>query len=555
MSKDLSLLYKDGKARSTDSSLGKTPALIPPIKKDVPFNADSIAYLDYEMPPEQLMDLLPTPDAVEMVEGLGEDFQTAGPSVAFWDYSGEVKILGDEELVVLANASGLHRNPQLLVDAVLDVREKIGPTKLLGLLGIATPQNLPFLAYLGGDVFDTGLVQMLSINKVAFEGMVASEWKGDPLEANVRSLESTVLHTRNLIEGGRLREVVEGSTSFSVKVKQGLHHCDTRKWESFSREWSTEVRPFNATGDATLERPDIKHYLKRLNENYVPPEDKVLLLLPCSAGKPYSNSSSHRRMIKALWETGRRNRIHEVILTSPVGVVPRELETLHPAASYDIAVTGRWTEMEKGLIIENIQKLVKRNKYAHVISHLPSDLSFVADHIDIDVETVENHPLEPASISNLKKAVVKLTDDLPDGPKEEKTRLKGLTSYQFGKDHAKLWDGAEVKSIRGTPALFQDGYQSGILSPEKGNFVLTLKGGEKLADSDKMTVQIDDFLPKGDVFAVGVLDATRDIRIGDEVLVKHGEELRAVGVAQLTPWEMKAMRSGSAVKIRHSIDG
>ena len=34
--------------------------------------------------------------------------------------------------------------------------------------------------------------------------------------------------------------------------------------------------------------------------------------------------------------------VHQVIVTAPLGLVPRELEEIWPAANYDIPVTGEW---------------------------------------------------------------------------------------------------------------------------------------------------------------------------------------------------------------------
>ena len=40
-----------------------------------------------------------------------------------------------------------------------------------------------------------------------------------------------------------------------------------------------------------------------------------------------------------------RSSLHELIVTSPVGLVPRELENSYPASSYDIPVIGIWYEV------------------------------------------------------------------------------------------------------------------------------------------------------------------------------------------------------------------
>ena len=64
-------------------------------------------------------------------------------------------------------------------------------------------------------------------------------------------------------------------------------------------------------------------------------------------------------------------------------------------------------------------------------------------------------------------------------------------------------------------------------------------------------VEIDNFFPKGTVFAVGVKDADNRIRTGDEVVVFHGTELRGVGVAKMGAAEMVESNTGHAIKIRH----
>ena len=82
----------------------------------------------------------------------------------------------------------------------------------------------------------------------------------------------------------------------------------------------------------------------RVRDEYLPPlhQREVLVLLPCSAKKPYRLSQSHYRFRRAIKDL----RIHEVMVTAPLGLVPRELEDLWPAANYDIPVTGNWDSDE-----------------------------------------------------------------------------------------------------------------------------------------------------------------------------------------------------------------
>ena len=61
----------------------------------------------------------------------------------------------------------------------------------------------------------------------------------------------------------------------------------------------------------------------------------------------------------------------------------------------------------------------------------------------------------------------------------------------------------------------------------------------------------NDFKPKGSILAPGVLDADRNIRIGDEVLIFRKKKLIGVGVAVMNGFDMKSLNFGESVKIRH----
>ncbi|MDL5502353.1 MAG: DUF5591 domain-containing protein, partial [Candidatus Methanoperedens sp.] len=89
-------------------------------------------------------------------------------------------------------------------------------------------------------------------------------------------------------------------------------------------------------------------FAQRVVERYAAPDLDTLVLLPCSAKKPYSISLSHQKFINALGKY--RKFVHEVIITSPMGVVPRELELMYPAAHYDTPVTGHWDLEERAWV-------------------------------------------------------------------------------------------------------------------------------------------------------------------------------------------------------------
>src|SRR5207237_3730826 len=113
---------------------------------------------------------------------------------------------------------------------------------------------------------------------------------------------------------------------------------------------------------------------RRMRERYAkPPSTSVLLLLPCSARKPYSTSRSHRRFRDAVLASANPAAVHEVIVTSPLGLIPRELERFYPAGAYDIPVTGDWSRDEAAVVADDLATFVESNRYESVVAHLGAD--------------------------------------------------------------------------------------------------------------------------------------------------------------------------------------
>ena len=84
--------------------------------------------------------------------------------------------------------------------------------------------------------------------------------------------------------------------------------------------------------------------------------------------------------------------IHEVILTSPLGIVPRELELIYPAAQYDIDVSGQWSNDEQTMIQQLLQYYLKQWKYDTCIVHVPPSIQeFIIPLLKNPIITC-NHP-------------------------------------------------------------------------------------------------------------------------------------------------------------------
>ena len=459
------------------------------------------------------------------------------------------------EVLLLSNAYDLRGNARALVDAVIKLRESVGYNVVLGFLGIAEPSTLALLAYMGVDLFDDSLCKVLGSRGVRTipEGLIESA--GDVTESNVNDLMIECAKVSDFIRGGRLRELVDQRVSSSPISVAALRVFDRVGYDYQEEAINNAGSRFSCNTTQSLRRPDVLRYRKTFMERYVkPPHKKVLLLLPCSAKKPYHTSKTHKRFSFSIHASNFDTVVHEVIVTSPLGVVPRELDCFYPANSYDIPVTGEWKCQEKEFIREMVSHLMDQG-YEKVISHLGEDTELIAGLRDDIVETVVGDSVSPASLTNLENALRDATVGMKVGDyaEDRKETIRSVLSFQFGKDIAdKIMDENTFGTGRFPYWKIQrNKVQLAMMSEERGAFSLTVDGGKVVAESGRNIVNMMDFELKGNLFAVGVIDADPGIRIGDEAVVMKNGEVVAVGVAVMSGKEMTQLKRGIAVKIRH----
>jgi len=474
---------------------------------------------------------------------------------------------GTAEILLFDHGPEFLLGARMFVRFLVDTRKAAGPTKLLWLPGVAAPSNLAVLVYCGIDIVDSarmrwdgarggfhtidGLLQFQEVDP----GLCDCDGcaRRDPTLHNETSLQGEMRVVRQAIRRGTLRELAERralTDPWSIAV---LRHLDLREsafQETFFPSSDGPVRAYTA---AALTRPDVVRFRHRLVERYAKPASpQVAVLLPCSARKPYSSSRSHRRFREAIRRSPRASAVHEIIVTSPFGVVPRELEVVHPIRSYDVPVTGDWSRDEGAIVVEALASFLARNQYDAVIANVGPEAPFIAEAAPQARFTAEAKPLSASSLAHLAAAVADATQSIEAPPWEVRRRedLAALASFQFGPPGRDLLEGAKLRGRPDAVRIVRGGHQVGTLTA-RGSISLTLAGAELLASHGVYSVEIEDFHPRGSVFAVGVTHATADIRIGDEVCIVHGGEVRAVGTARM-PWrEMVDAERGEAVRVRH----
>lgn len=464
----------------------------------------------------------------------------------------------DVEAVVVPNAFELRRDPRRIVDTVIRLRRAAGHGRLLMLSGLAEPSTLAILAYMGVDVFDTALADASGASGIRLipEGEIATG--EDETGPNTIELLTELDKVRTFIGCDRLRELVDQRAPSSASSVALLRIYDDAGYEYAEESCSRTGCRFSCNTTQALRRPDVKSYRERIAGYRKPEHKRVLLLLPCSAKKPYHISKSHKAFSSAIHTAQHDTLVHEVIVTSPLGIVPRELDFMYPANSYDIPVTGEWKCEEKRFIRELVSKLVAQG-YDKVICHLGEDYELVEGICDME-QTVVGDPTSPASIENLDKALRAATKGMEpvDYMIDRNAAFRSIVEFQMGKEAADLLMGGNTYAIGKFPywkLIREDDkrnkVQLGMTTPERGMMSLTMDGARILADHGINIVEILDFEMKGNLFAVGVVKADPGIHIGDEAIAVCNGEVRGVGVAMMCGREMTETKRGIAVKMRH----
>ena len=146
---------------------------------------------------------------------------------------------------------------------------------------------------------------------------------------------------------------------------------------------------------------------------------------PARRGSP-TPSPAATRSSRARSATGRTSSI----VTSPLGIVPRECRLCYPAAHYDVPVTGYWDAEEVAVIAGSLAAYLERHGFSRVIAHLEGGALRVAEvaagqvGCEIEPTVVEGRPTSDASLALLDAAL--------DGSRRQREDpLRGLALYQF----------------------------------------------------------------------------------------------------------------------------
>ena len=479
---------------------------------------------------------------------------------------------------ILSDAGGVVGHGEGFKQAVINAKNALPADTALLLSGVATPRNAGLLAYAGVDGVDAKLAKvkgsqgkyLTSDNEAFLEDLdelpcscpacqqARDEFaREDCINHNVAALDAELRRVRERIRAGRLRDYIEGQARHDNWLTAAFREFDDQYSYLETRTPVMRTSEVSAATSDTIRRVEIQRFAERVTSRYRNRFDNPLVLVPCSARKPYSDSQSHGQFHDAIGYRG-----HTVSMTSPIGVVPPELELTYPAQHYDSVVTGRWSEDEKEFVANVLKQYLQRNDYPRAVAHVPEHgYRDIVERVEADPEielefeyTVEGHPTDTDSLANLVGA---LEGELKFSKRErQQNTIKAIADYQFG-DAAgdALFGDIEIQTTGRYPKLQirdGDGDQLATMVPQYGLLAMTLAGGDRWVASDAPTkrVEIEGFVPHGSVLAPGVVDASADIRPGDEVVIE-GAAAFAVGRAEMSGPEMVDSTRGVASTVRH----
>ncbi|MDI9611024.1 MAG: archaeosine synthase subunit alpha [Archaeoglobales archaeon] len=444
-------------------------------------------------------------------------------------------------------------SPREIADAFSELRS----VKPLFAVACAGPKNASLLIYLGADLVDNVMavakayrgIYFLNDLEVKIEKLKAFPCnckfcksqelsklsKDEILEItalhNTEELKREVEKCKILIEEEDLRNYVEAKAKLNPEFTALLRFADLEESPCFPR-FRRSTCFFNS--QESISRFEVRYFLSRIVECYRP-KTRALLLLPCTAKKPYLLSKTHRLIRSAV-----KVNVNEIIISSPL-VLPREFELIYPAVNYDTPVTGHWSEEEINFVASWLLKLVEKGNFEKIVAHVEGGYRRVVEKAlkEYDVIfTSEGDLLSSESLKRLKKEIEGFERfDLFS------EMFSHASRYQFGLEVEGIVRGKypEIELLK-KDRIARFDLRYGNLDIYSDFAIELLKRGD-------YTVEIADFEPTTTIFSAGVEEADPKIRPNDVVVFRNSTHY-GVGIARMHGREMVETKKGIAVEVR-----
>ncbi|MFX1401100.1 MAG: DUF5591 domain-containing protein [Promethearchaeota archaeon] len=289
-----------------------------------------------------------------------------------------------------------------ILEIIFDIKQNLDNNLVLMASGRIIPKYFPILIYLGIDLIDSSYLLYLSSEnfydtieylypiykvkhfpcsclacKEKLKNLQIIKYSNEKLEYlclhNLITAKNYMNKIKQYLKADDFRAFVEKSSFDDILVVSILKILDRQYFHLIRFETPiTDSFPIiRCFGASSYYRPDFQQFRERVIRYFLPEAwTKLIIIFPCSSRKPYSKSKSHKKFHSILRKFSDFPEFQEIILTSPLGAIPRQLENIYPVNSYDISVTGFWDKEEIDLASEMLVEILsKYNKDIPIICH------------------------------------------------------------------------------------------------------------------------------------------------------------------------------------------
>ena len=553
---------------------------------------------------------------IHLAKSVLEDYPNSnfGINIKIFDYSELIDlyiplIKGSKNIKIL-NLADLFDNLtnfRAILRVIDKIKHELNNNLVLMASGRLLPKYYPLLIYLGFDLIDSSYMMYLSAENFynTVEDLlpiyklkelpcpcIACSGKLKKLLQDKYSQEKILLLTlHNLISAktymNKIKQFLdtEDYRSFLEKSSHDdpiLYSClkilDKFHFENIRLETpiSSSNTLVRCIGSISYNRPDFKEFRERVVRNFVPESwTKLIIILPCSATKPYSESKSHKHFHKVIRKFPEFPDFQEIILTSPLGAIPRQLENLYPVNCYDIPVTGDWDQEEIQIATQMLIKILKKYEDSiPIICHIKGDgYSLILENASKELknvfyftDTLENLTSKDA-LKSLEEKIREITENKVKSPSINTLftntwirKLIKIADYQYGigsgmkifENGIKMITDRTKKKIKIIKA--ESNENLGTFNVNKGQIELTIFGAELLFpfnDNINFIIFDGEEIKGNNLFRPGILEFSPNIlpRSNVFILNRNKQRIIATGNAVIGSNNIRNIKRGIVAEI------
>jgi archaeosine synthase len=540
-----------------------------------------------------------------------------GISIKLFDYAEfldlYIPIIDQFKNIKIINLADLFdnlNNFRNILRSIVKIKTELDNNLIIMASGRIIPKFYPLLIYLGIDLIDSSYMLFLSaenfydtieyllpIYKMKYLPCSCLACKSNLnriLEDKYSAEKIDLLTLHNLISANNYmnkikqylkfedyRVFVEKSSFDDTNLISMLkildkEYYDVIKYESPIKQKGKIIR---CIGQSSYYRPDFQQFREKTVNNFEPePWTSLIILLPCSAKKPYSKSKSHKKFYSIIRKFPEFPSFQEIILTSPLGCIPRQLENIYPVNSYDISVTGDWDNEEIKITSEMLVKIIKKyeenipiichlkNEYHEIVKRASSKLPHKFIFSDIYDKITSKK-----SLKSLEKLIIEYKNKYK--PKTDLSKFEiysktwtrkfiKILDYQFNPNIGKkiLSNGLKTNQNRSANQIILKDPKTkkkiGVFKHSTGQIELTLLGFERLIHAQP-SINANYIIFDGEeiqgntLFRPGILDFSLDLFPGKQVVILDKTKRNIIGSGELIVGSnfLKNSKSGRVVKI------